>query len=72
MMPDASTRPTITLQNMARSGEIPDERDFRRWAARAMAVRPHPAGALNIRIVDEPEIAQLNQRFRSTTGPTNV
>ena len=71
-MPDASTLPTITLQNVAGSGDVPDERDFRRWATRAMAVRPRRAGVLNIRIVDEPEIAQLNQRFRSKAGPTNV
>lgn len=51
--------------------ELPDEYDIRRWIEPVLAARMD-AAELCVRIVDEQEIAELNQRYRHKPGPTNV
>lgn len=58
---------------------VPEEDDIRRWIAAAL---PNPAAAgapagddayeVSVRLVDEAEMAELNQRYRGKHGPTNV
>jgi probable rRNA maturation factor len=50
---------------------LPRRADFRRWVAAALG--NHYAHAeLTIRLVDEDEGAELNRRYRSKEGATNV
>jgi probable rRNA maturation factor len=51
--------------------QIPDVSQFRKWASAALGGRMDDA-QLSVRIVDEPEISELNARYRNKTGPTNV
>ena len=48
----------------------PSEVDFQRWAEGALPEQP--PREFTIRIVDETEGAELNQRWRNKPGPTNV
>lgn len=50
---------------------LPKTADFRRWAQAALADAP-AAAQIVVRIVDETEGAELNQRYRGKAGPTNV
>jgi probable rRNA maturation factor len=61
----------LDLQIASASSALPSEADLARWAAAALAGRRDGA-ELTIRIVDEPESAELNQTFRGKAGPTNV
>jgi probable rRNA maturation factor len=61
----------LDLQIASASSALPSEADLARWAAAALAGRREDA-ELTIRIVDEPESAELNQTFRGKAGPTNV
>lgn len=45
--------------------------DFRTWVLAALNTRRDEA-EITIRIVDEQESAELNQRYRGKEGPTNV
>ena len=51
--------------------EVPSRAAFVRWCKAALAGE---RGSLRVglRIVAEPEAAELNRRFRGRTGPTNV
>lgn len=61
----------LDLQNASTTPESPGYDQFHRWAEAALAGRR--AGAeLSIRLVDEPEGADLNRRFRGKRGATNV
>jgi len=60
----------LDLQVASQAEDLPRREDFRAWIEAALA--GHEAGGLTIRIVDREESADLNQRFRSRTGPTNV
>lgn len=51
--------------------DLPDEDDIRRWIEPVLASRMD-AAELSVRIVDEAEIAELNERYRHKPGPTNV
>jgi len=61
----------LDLQLAVSGAGIPPPADFQRWAEAALAGRRKVA-ELVVRIVDEAESAQLNERFRGKTGPTNV
>jgi probable rRNA maturation factor len=50
---------------------IPGRADFQRWVAAAL-VNHYDHAELTIRVTDESEIAELNQRYRSKKGATNV
>ncbi|MDX1514545.1 MAG: rRNA maturation RNase YbeY [Gammaproteobacteria bacterium] len=62
---------TIDVQIASNSGESPSPEKIESWAQAALA--GENAGLeLTVRIVDEPESAELNQAYRKVTGPTNV
>ena len=49
----------------------PDEDDIRRWIGAALAGRRDEA-EVGVRLVDEPEMTTLNNRYRGKDGSTNV
>ena len=51
--------------------DVPQAREFRRWARAALAPRRRDA-ELSLRIVDEAESAYLNKTYRGKRGATNV
>lgn len=77
--PQAADAPAVEVQ-VATTGDTPPEDDIGRWvdaALTAVPVRgggPAPAGPgeVCVRLVDEPESAELNSRYRHRSGPTNV
>jgi probable rRNA maturation factor len=67
------TEPSIELEVQRASGlaSLPQTEDFERWARAALDDIDRPI-ELVIRIVDEPEGQELNQRYRGKENPTNV
>jgi len=61
----------LELQSAVSDGGTPPAADFRRWARAALEGR-RAVAELVVRIVDEAESAQLNERFRGKRGATNV
>lgn len=64
---------TIDLDVQRSSGGVegvPDDSCFQRWVEAVLHDRSHTI--LTIRVVDCAESAELNARFRSREGPTNV
>jgi probable rRNA maturation factor len=61
----------LEIQNASTSADLPSAAEIRRWAEAALAGRRERA-ELSVRLVDEPEGAELNGRFRGRRGPTNV
>jgi probable rRNA maturation factor len=61
----------LTVQNATRR-RIPEPREMRRWARAALTGLRRARAAVLVRIVDEPESAALNSRYRGKPGPTNV
>ena len=53
-------------------GDIPTAAEVQHWAEAALQSIEQASVSLSVRIVDEQEIADLNQRYRSKSGPTNV
>ncbi|MBL8258836.1 MAG: rRNA maturation RNase YbeY [Candidatus Competibacteraceae bacterium] len=52
---------------------LPSQAELRRWAEAALAgARYHKDAELTIRVVNEAEIAALNESYRRKQGPTNV
>ena len=51
--------------------EPPSTQQLQHWVELALADRTQDA-ELTIRIVDEPEITELNRQYRRKDGPTNV
>jgi probable rRNA maturation factor len=64
-----ANRLELSVQNAAKDSEVPKRAFFENCAVAALA---GAAGELVIRIVDEPESAALNERYRNKPGPTNV
>ena len=56
----------------ATGGDIPTAAEVQHWAEAALQSIEQASVSLSVRIVDEQEIADLNQRYRSKSGPTNV
>lgn len=55
------------------SEPVPDEDDIRNWIAAALAGRiDQDTIEVSVRLVDETEMAGLNQAYRAKAGPTNV
>lgn len=70
----------LDLQKVC-AGSVPATADFKRWAAAALRLAAGAGGAaaaqsssrsLCIRLVDEAESAELNERYRDKAGATNV
>jgi probable rRNA maturation factor len=64
-----ANRLELAVQYAAKDSEVPRRAFFETCAMAALA---GVAGELVIRIVDEPESAALNERYRNKQGPTNV
>lgn len=60
----------VSIQRECESDSLPDDADIRTFAAGALADLDEPV--LNIRIVDEAEGRELNQRWRGRDYATNV
>ncbi|HEY3858319.1 MAG TPA: rRNA maturation RNase YbeY [Gammaproteobacteria bacterium] len=67
----ATPRIEVEVEDVSGAADVPSEADFQRWAAAAFAGR-RPEAELSIRVVSEPEGAELNSRYRGKSGPTNV
>jgi len=67
------TEPTVDLEVQWASDQtpLPETADFERWVRAALEGMEGPV-ELVIRIVDEAEGQQLNQRYRNKDKPTNV
>jgi probable rRNA maturation factor len=59
----------VEIQNASTADHVPEDEQFRQWAAGALR---SPDAELLVRIVDEPESAELNRAYRHKSGPTNV
>ncbi len=60
----------VDVQRASASSLIATDLNLQRWAMHAL--EDYADACLTIRIVDEEESADLNLRFRSRPGPTNV
>ena len=61
----------LVVQNAASGPDIPLEKDFQLWVKAALADHAGDA-AVTLRLVDEQEARELNQRFRKKDYATNV
>ena len=61
----------IEIQNETESNEVPDIDQLQAWVDAALQGHPEDT-ELVIRLVDKPEISQLNEYYRSKTGATNI
>ena len=59
----------LDFENVSSAEAVPDPDRFRLWAEAAAGGEDVE---ISIRIVDEPESAELNQTYRRKSGPTNV
>ena len=63
---------TVDIQT-ASAEPVPSEDDIRGWVRAALAGRIETDTAeVSIRLVDEPEMIELNKTYRAKAGPTNV
>tara|TARA_R110001592_G_scaffold246427_1_gene508215 strand:- start:35092 stop:35568 length:477 start_codon:yes stop_codon:yes gene_type:complete len=62
---------TIDMDNASCCKDIPDENAIHQWVTAALSGYKDTV-ELSIRVVNEDESAELNQRYRSKHGPTNV
>lgn len=60
----------IEIQRSYAGGGVPSDAELRGWIR--LAFGDTAAGEVTLRIVDEPESAELNLRYRGTSGSTNV
>lgn len=61
----------VEVQRGSRSLGCPPARRLHGWVRAALAHAGRD-GEVSVRVVDETEMAELNQRFRHKPGPTNV
>jgi len=61
----------LDIQNASSDPAIPPASDLERWVRAALDGRRDDA-ELSLRIVDEPEITELNAQYRGKDYPTNV
>ncbi len=61
----------IEIQNVFASAGQPDIQQFQQWVDAALSDYSQDTELL-IRIVDEPEIAALNNQYRQKSGSTNI
>ncbi len=64
-------RHKIVVQKIMRSCWTPSHAQLQRWINKALQNK-YESVELTLRIVDEQESANLNQRYRNKTGPTNI
>lgn len=61
----------LELQIACATSDVPDAGEFQKWLDAALIKVPLATETV-IRLVDEQESAELNQRYRGKSGPTNV
>ena len=61
----------VDVQIVCQSASMPASRQLAAWAENILKSRIEDFEMV-VRIVDQPESARLNERFRSRKGPTNV
>ena len=61
----------VDIQRAVDVGDLPDNEDFREWAEMVLA-GVDGVVEVTIRLVDVQESAELNERYRYKSGPTNV
>ncbi len=62
----------VNVQCNSEASGIPPEETIRRWAQSTLQDISKIDSSLTVRIVDETEIAELNETYRQKKGPTNV
>ena len=62
---------TVDLQNDGKLESVPAEKHFREWVSAALQ-QSYPDLEQTIRIVDETESCELNNRYRGKSSATNV
>jgi probable rRNA maturation factor len=62
--------PTVAVQDVSNAAKVPSAARLRMWAKKALGTKAR--GELTVRIVTVAESAELNSRYRSKQGPTNV
>jgi len=67
---DKRGRLEIHVQNVSSCESVPSAETLKTWVRCALG--NDLRGALTVRIVDEPESADLNERYRHVQGATNV
>ena len=61
----------VAVQRACAASGVPPSAKLVRWAEAALAGRSQ-GGQMTVRVVDEKEGAELNERYRRRAGPTNV
>lgn len=61
----------LDIQIATESSDYPSEQQFQRWVDTVLA-DPSQDSEIVIRLVDEAEMAELNQQYRHKSGPTNI
>lgn len=64
-------KPELDVQYASACQNLPRVSEIGRWAEAALEDMDSDVG-LSVRIVDEPESADLNRQYRNKSGPTNV
>jgi probable rRNA maturation factor len=54
------------------SAGVPDPAEVESWVLSTFSAISRPPSGITVRVVDEDEIAALNQQFRNKNTPTNV
>lgn len=60
----------IVVQTAVRSDSVPSAARIRLWVGRALVGAP--PGEVTVRVVDEAEMARINERYRGGSGATDV
>lgn len=58
--------------DQAQACHVPNADTFHTWISACIAAENLPRAVVTVRLVDLPEITDLNQTYRHKTGPTNV
>ena len=68
-----TTSMRFELQKACEGPGLPGRETVQAWLAAAVAATGEPVvGVVTLRLVDAPESAELNHRYRQRQGPTNV
>ena len=64
----------VDIQHISDSPTSPDDEEIASWVSSALTHHPDniTSAELSVRIVDDTEMAALNENYRSKQGPTNV
>lgn len=70
--PTCDARDWIEVQQIVPGDTIPSEAQFTTWVEMVWRATSNLPGEVVIRIVDLPEMRELNKRYRGKNAPTNV